>query len=172
MQKGIGFLMIFAGCAGLGVWYGKRYREQVQVLREFCRILEILEGEIRYGRCVLAQCCLQVANKTNEPFRQCFLNVYESMLQNGGESFEEICETCLKDGLKNVVANTEDKEVFIQCFSRAGFQEDILQLRMIEQGKNRLTDRLCAVEGEAISKYKLALGMGVMSGLLLIILLL
>ena len=172
MQKGIGFLMIFAGCAGLGAWYGKRYREQVQVLREFCRILEILEGEIRYGRCMLAQCCLQVANRTKEPFRQSFLKVYESMLHNRGESFEEICEVCLKDGLKDIVANAEDKEIFIQCFTGASFQEDILQLRMIEQGKNRLADRLCEVEGEAATKYKLALGMGVMSGLLLIILLL
>ena len=172
MQKGIGLFMIFAGCAGLGVWYGKRYQEQVQALREFCYILEILEGEIRYGRCVLAQCCLQVAKRTREPFRQSFLQVYERMLQNSGESFEEICVNCLKDGLKDVEANAEDKEIFIQCFSKAGFQEDILQLRMIEQGKNRLAQRLCTVEGEAAAKYKLALGMGVMSGLLLIILLL
>ena len=47
-----------------------------------------------------------------------------------------------------------------------------MQLRMIEQGKRQLEDRLCVMEGEAASKYKLALGMGVMSGLLLIILLL
>ncbi len=172
MQKGIGFLMIFAGCAGLGVWYGKRYKEQVQSLRQFCYILEILEGEIRYGRCVLAQCCLQVAEHTQGPFRQSFLQVYEMMLQNRGESFEEICEACLKNGLKDVEAKKEDKEIFIHCFSRAGFQEEVLQLRMIEQGRNRLADRLCAVEREAASRYKLALGMGVMSGLLLIILLL
>lgn len=172
MQKGIGFLMILAGCAGLGVWYGNRYREQVQALRQFCCILEILEGEIRYGRCVLAQCCLQVAKRTQDPFRKSFLQVYEKMQQNEGESFGEICESCLRAGLKDVVAKTEDKELFIQCFARVGFQEDVLQLRMIEQGKKQLEDKLCMVEGEAASKYKLALGMGVMSGLLLIILLL
>lgn len=172
MQRVIGFLMIFAGCAGIGMWYGNRYREQVQVLRDFCYILEILAGEIRYGRCVLAQCCLQVAKRTQEPFRQSFMQVYERMLQNGGESFEEICEGGLKEGLKDIAAKAEDKEIFIQCFSKAGFQEDILQLRMIEQGKRQLEDRLCVMEGEAASKYKLALGMGVMSGLLLIILLL
>lgn len=172
MQKMLGFLMIFAGCTGLGAWYGNRYREQVQTLRQFCYILELLEGEIRYGRCVLAQCCLQVAEHTREPFRQSFLRVYERMQQNGGESFEEICEDCLKTGLKEVVAKTEDKEIFIHCFSKVGFQEEVLQLRMIEQGKSRLEDRLYAVEREAVSRYKLALGIGVMSGLLLVILLL
>lgn len=172
MQKTIGFLMIFAGCAGIGIWYGNRYREQVHILREFCYILEILEGEIRYGRCVLAQCCLQVANRTEGLFQQSFMKVYERMLQNEGESFEEICESSLGEGLKDVVAKAEDKEIFIQCFSKAGFQENVLQLRMIEQGKRQLEDRLRTIEGEVASKYRLALGMGVMSGLLLIILLL
>ena len=172
MQKVIGFLMIFAGCAGIGVWYGNRYHEQVRTLRAFCYILEILEGEVRYGRCVLAQCCFQVAKRVEEPFRQSFMQIYERMLQNRGESFEEICECGLKEGLKHVVAKTEDKEIFIQCFSKAGFQEDILQLRMIEQGKKQLADRLCAIEQAVAAKCKLAVGMGVMSGLLLIILLL
>lgn len=171
MQKGIGFLMIFLGCTGLGVWYQHRYLEQVRILRQFCYILEMLEGEIRYGRYVLSECCLKLAERVGEPFKESFRQIYERMLQNTGESFGEICESCLPAKMKDVVAKPEDKEVFIQCFSRTGFQEDILQLRIIEQGKEQLTSRLREVEKESIPKCKLALGMGVMSGLLLIILL-
>lgn len=172
MQRVIGFFMIFAGCAGLGAWYGNRYRNQVQALRQFCYILELFEGEIRYGRSLLAECCYLLAGRMEQPYRNCFLQIYEKMQENEGESFRKICEGCLRSGLKEVEAKEEDKDLFIQCFSEAGFQEDVLQMRMIEQGKKRLSDRLCRVEGESVSKCKLALGMGVMSGLLLIILLL
>ncbi len=172
MQRVIGFFMIFAGCAGLGVWYGRLYREQVKTLRQFCRILDFFEAEIRFGRCGLPECCLRLAQRSEEPFQNCFWNIYERYSENNGESFQTICGECLEQGLQNLVVQREDREVFMRCFASGGYEEDVLQLRVIEQSREQLSERLVLTERENVSKYKLALGMGVMSGLLLIILLL
>ncbi len=171
MQRVVGFIMIFAGCSGLGVWYGKQYREQIKTLRSFCRILEYFEAEIRFGRAVLSECCLKLADRTQEPFRSSFYDIYDKFYENSGESFGDICRESLENGLKNLVVKKEDKEVFINCFSSGGYEENLLQIRLIEQAREELADRLALAEQENASKYKLALGMGVMSGLLLIILL-
>ena len=70
-----------------------------------------------------------------------------------------------------MAAKSEDKELLINCFVKSGYEEDVLQLRMIEQTKKQLEQRLEYVSKENMSKYRVALGMGVMSGLLLVILL-
>lgn len=171
MQKVIGFFLIFVGCAGLGLWYGDRYKEQVYNLRYLCHILELFEGEIRYGKCLLTECCLRLSEKLEEPYKRTFLRIYQKSNENTGESYALICRECMETELKDLVINQEDRELFIRCFAENGYEEDILQLRIIEQTKKRMSDRLETVEKDNISKYKVAMGMGVMSGLLLIILL-
>lgn len=170
MQKVIGFILIFTGCTGLGLWYGWQFTLQLRALQEFCRILELFLGEIRFGRSTLPQCCLKLAERTEEPYKQGFQMIYERIQENSGESFEEICTSCLEQGLKGVRAHTHDKELFIQCFSKSGFEEDTLQLRSIEQTKEELEDRMSALSKENASKCRLALSLGTMSGLLIIIL--
>lgn len=157
---------------GLGIWYGEQYKEQIYNLRYLCHILELFEGEIRYGKCLLSECCLRLSEKLEEPYKRTFLKVYQRSNENTGEGFAPICRECMEQEMKNLVINGDDKELFIRCFAGTGYEEDILQLRIIEQVKMQLSDRLKAVEKENASKYKVAMGMGVMSGLLLIILLL
>ena len=171
MQKIVGFIMIFAGCAGLGVWYGSRFQCQISVLKDFCHMLELFLGEIRFGRSTLPECCLRLAQRMEEPYKACFDEIYERSLENSGESFEELCSTSLAQGLKGVEASWEDKELFINCFAKSGYEEDVLQLRVVEQTKAELEKKLTLMEAQASSRYRLSLSLGAMSGLLLIILL-
>lgn len=170
MQKIIGFGMILAGCTGLGVWYSTQFQLQLRNLQEMCRILEILLGQIRYGRCTLPECCHQLAKKANEPYRSCFSSIYEAACLNHGESFGQICKKNLEKNLQKLVVDKADKELFISCFTQGGFDEDMLQMCMIEQTKVELEGRLQALSKENTSKCRLALSLGAMSGLLLVIL--
>lgn len=171
MQKMVGFLMILAGCGGLGIWYGQQYQEQVRTLRYFIHILELFEAQIRYGKCLLAECCLKLGEKLEAPYKDIFYEIYRKSKEHSGESFEDICGRSMEEGMRNVVASFEDKELLINCFAKSGYEEDILQLRIIEQTKNQMAQRLEDMAGENMMKCKLALGMGIMSGLLLVILL-
>lgn len=170
MQRVAGFIMIFVGCLGLGVWYSSQFQSQINVLKEFCRILELFSGEVRFSRCSLPECCLRLSQKMEEPYRRSFYEIYEKMCENNGECFGELCRENLEKGLKEVVANEADKTLFINCFVNSGYEDDVLQLRMIEQSKKELEERLTLLMAENTSKCRLALGLGAMSGLLLIIL--
>ncbi len=172
MQKIIGFVMIFAGCSGLGAWYSLQFRRQQGALQDMCRILELLLGQIRFGRCTLPECCYQLTERVGEPYKSSFLAVYEAACANGGESFGRLCEVQLRKDLQKLVVDKADRELFISCFSQSGYEEDRLQLRMIEQTKEELEERLHRLSQENTSKCRLALSLGTMSGLLLIILLL
>ncbi len=170
MQKIMGFVMIFAGCSGLGAWYSLQFRKQLTNLQDMCRILELLLGQIRFGRCTLPECCLQLTERVGEPYRSSFLAIYEAACLNRGESFGQLCETQLRQDLQKLVVDKEDRELFMSCFSKCGFEEDRMQLRIIEQTKEELEERLHRLSQENTSKCRLALSLGTMSGLLLIIL--
>lgn len=170
MQKIVGFVMIMAGCCGLGAWYSMQFQKQLKNLREMCRILELLLGEIRYGRCTLPECCRQLTERVEEPYQSCFWGIYEAACLNQGESFGELCREYLEKDLKELVVDKADKERFISCFTKCGFAEGMMQLRTIEQTKEELEERLQGLSQENTSKCRLALSLGAMSGLLLVIL--
>ena len=91
MQKLFGLGMILIGCIGLGLWYSSQFQKQLKDLREMCGILELLLGEIRFGRSTLPECCFHMVERVEEPYKNCFREIYESACRNQGESFGEIC---------------------------------------------------------------------------------
>ncbi len=163
--------MIFAGCSGLGVWYSREFQGQIQVMKTWCRILELFLGEIRYSRCTLPECCMRVAKRMEAPYKELFLNIYMYSHENTGESFGEVCKSILEEGVEKENASKEDKELFVSCFMNCGYEEDYLQLRSFEQTKEELDKKVLTLEAVLASKCRLALSLGSMSGLLLIILL-
>ena len=170
MQKIIGFLMIITGCFGLGVWYSGQFKAQLKGLQEMCRILELLEGEIRFGRSTLPECCLQLTDRVAEPYKSCFREIYDTTCENQGETFGTLCKEVLDKKLKELVVDKSDKDLFVKCFSQSGFSEGRMQLRIIEQTKEELEERLHKLNRESADKCRLALSLGAMSGLLLVIL--
>lgn len=170
MYKIIGFVMILAGCSGLGAWYSLQFHKQLKNLQDMCRILELLQGQIRFGRCTLPECCLRLTERVEEPYKSSFFKIYEAACNNNGESFGQLCEMQLQEDLQQLVAEKEDKERFIGCFTKSGYEEDRMQLRVIEQTKEELEERVHRLSQENSSKCRLALSLGTMSGLLLVIL--
>ena len=87
MQKIIGLLLMLSGCMGLGLWHSLQYKQQLENLHKICYILELMCGEIRYGRCTLPECCRQLTKRVEAPYRDVFLQIYEVCMENNGESF-------------------------------------------------------------------------------------
>lgn len=171
MQKVVGIFMIFVGCSGLGVWYGLQFQEQILVLKELCHVLELFLSEIRFVRCTLPEGCLRVAQRMKEPFATVFESIYERSCENTGESFGEICKEILVEGLQEEKISEEDKKLFIDSFVTGGYEEDIMQLRAMEQAKEELDKKVSLLETGVVARCRLALSLGTMSGLLIIILL-
>lgn len=172
MQKIIGFSMILAGCLGLGLWYSSRFQRQEKTLREFCRILELFAGQIRFERCTLQEGMFQITQRLEEPYRKLFADIYREALENRGESFADICGRHLEEGLKELPCRRQEKEIFLKCFAAEGFEEDRMQLCMMERAKQELEERVRETVAENEARCRLALSLGGMSGLLLVLLLL
>lgn len=171
MLKVAGSCMILAGCLGMGLWYKGQFTGRIKALRLLQTILELLCSEIRYGRGTLPECCGRVAARIAQPCGDAFRQIAERMKENGGESFEEIFREYMKEPLREMPLADEDREEFLRFVPGSGFMDGQMQIRMIEVSREQLEERAKKLERESAEKCRMAVGLGAMSGLMLILIL-
>lgn len=171
MLRMLGACMIFSGCLGLGLWYRFRLTGRLRVVRTLKGILELLAGEVRYGRSTLPECCSHVARYLEPPFDMAFLKIGRKMEENTGISFGEAFREEMEAAFADLPLKAEDRENFLYFTSQTGFADSQMQLRAMEQGMERLSVAQEALERENAEKCKMAVGLGAMGGLLLILVL-
>lgn len=171
MLKGIGGVMIFMGCMGLGVWYRGQLTGRVKALRLLKSILELLASEVRYGRATLPECCRHVASQLPAPFCEALREVDERMRRNDGDTFAAVFFECMRKPLEELPLRSEDRENFLGFASGEGFQDGRMQLRTLERSSELLSDTVERLQKENVEKCRMAVGLGVMGGLLLILVL-
>lgn len=129
-------------------------------------------GEIQYGKTTLPECCKRVGERQEEPYRSALLHIYQIMRENTGECFAGVfCEN-MEECLKHVAIVKEDKEHFLAFAAGESFEDGRMQLRTIERSRELLLLSAEKMEKENAEKCRMAVGLGAMSGLLLIIILL
>lgn len=170
MYKVLGFILIMAGCTGLGMWYSVQFRLHIRNLKQMCHILMLMEGQVRFGRSTLPECCMQIAQRVEEPFKSSLEEIYENVNKNNGSSFGQVSRDCYERKLKKLVVSEKEKEGFIACFANAGFEEDDMQIQNIAQERQELETDLEELNKSLASRCKLAMSLGTMSGVLLMIL--
>ena len=171
MLKGIGGIMIFMGCLGLGVWYREQLTGRVRALRLLKSILELLSSEVRYGRSTLPECCRHVASQLPTPFCEALREVDERMHKNDGDTFAAVFCECMKKPLEELPLRREDRENFLGFASEGGFSDRQMQLRTLERSSELLSDTAERLQRENVEKCRMAVGLGAMGGLLLILVL-
>ena len=65
----------------------------------------------------------------------------------------------------------EDKEAFLKFIPENGYMDSQMQLLSIQRSRNLLENTIESLEGENIEKCRLAVGLGAMSGMLLVLIL-
>lgn len=171
MLKLAGACMILTGCLGLGFWYRRQFTGRVRALRDMCNTLSLLCSEIRYGRRTLPECCEHVADRLTGAFSPAFRRIADKMRENTGESFARVFEECCGAFLKEMPLKEEDREEFLRFVSAGTFSDGQMQLALIEQSREQLEARAAALERENGEKCRMAVGLGAMSGLLIILVL-
>ena len=171
MLKGIGGVMIFAGCLGLGVWYRGQLTGRVRALRLLKRILELLSGEIRYGRATLPECCRHIAVHLPTAFCNAMQEVDERMRRNDGDTFPSVFCKCMRKPLNELPLREEDRENFLGFVSESGFMDSQMQLQTLDRSCKLLADTTERLQKENVEKCRMAVGLGAMGGLLLILML-
>ena len=90
MVKLLGAGMILSGCFGLGIWYRSQFFGRIKALNKLAEILELLAGEVRYGRSALPECCLHIAGYLDASYSEAFSRVGRRIEENAGFSFGEV----------------------------------------------------------------------------------
>ncbi len=165
----VGALLILSGCTGLGLWYKEQLLGRLRALRTLTAILEMLMSEIRYGRATLPECCKEVASRLEEPYRIAFTQVYQECDKVTGASFGEIFVKRMEQCFTQLPLKKEDREIFLSPFKAQGFWDGQMQLKSLEQSLFRLNDIIRIQNEEQREKCRMSVGLGVMSGLLLVI---
>ena len=171
MVRILGGCMIFSGGLGLGLWYRSWLLGRARALRSLGSILELLAGEVRYGRATLPECCSRTARHLTAPFGEAFQRIGNRMEENTGVSFGETFREEMEGVLKELPLETEDRENFLRFTSQTGFMDGQMQLRAMEQSLELLRGTWEKLEQENTEKCKMAVGLGALGGLLLILVL-
>lgn len=171
MLKLLGSCMILTGSLGIGLWYRAQFTGRIRTLRILREILELLSGEVRYGRSALPECCSRVAKSFAPPFGSALERVGQSMCDNFGLSFGEVFQKEFEGALEEAQLKREDREAFLQFTRQACHADGQMQLRAMEQSAELLEKTQRALERENEGKCRMAVGLGAMSGILLILIL-
>lgn len=171
MLKVIGAVMILTGCAGTGLWYRSRFLGRIRALRQLAAILELLCSEIRYGRETLPECCGHAASRLPEEYRGAFRRIAERMRENTGESFAAVYAGETGKALDSLPLKEADRQEFLRFATQGSFADGQMQLRVIEQSREQLLKTVAVLESESADKCRMAIGLGAMSGLMIILVL-
>lgn len=171
MLKGLGCCMIFGGCLGLGMWYRSQLNGRLKALYSLQNILELLSGEVRYGRDTLPECCGHISRYLDPPFDGAFRKIGSRMEENTGMSFGEVFREEMDGILKELPLREQDRDNFLKFTQQTGFADSQMQLRSLEQGMEQLAAAQEHLARENEEKCRMAVGLGAMGGLLLILVL-
>ena len=166
----LGFGLVLVGCVGLGLWYGFRFRQEIQNLKTMCRVLKLLEGQVNYGCNTMAVSCMEIAERVEEPFKGCLTEIYHKACQNDGKAFGQVCKECFSQRLSKLFVGKREKQIFINCFLQSGFEEERQQSQSIQRERMELEEHLQELNKEIESKCRLSVSLGTMGGILLVIL--
>lgn len=171
MLRVVGACMILTGCLGLGLWYREQFLGRIRALRLLQTILELLGSEVRYGRETLPECCGRAAGRLPPPCGEAFRQVADRMGENTGESFEAVFRECVGEALGRLPLTEEDREDFFRFVPGNGYTDGQMQLRMIEQSRERLGARAESLERGNAERCRMAVGLGALGGLLILLVL-
>ena len=171
MLRTTGAAMILLGCLGLGMWYRSQFLGRVKNLRMLRQILDLWESEVHDGKATLGECCFHMQKQLQEPFRSCFERLNLKLREANGESCGKIFRTVLEEGMAELPLQQEDKEAFLQFIPENGYMDGRLQLLSIQRSRTLLENTIEKLERENAEKCRLAVGLGAMSGMLLVLIL-
>lgn len=163
--------MILLGCLGLGIWYRSQFLGRVRYLRMLQQILDLWESEVRYGKATLEECCRHMQRQLQEPFQSCFERLNLRLQAANGESCGKLLRKALEEGMSQLPLQQADKEAFLRFIPENGYMDSQMQLLSIQRSRSLLENTIESLEHDNAEKCRLAVGLGAMSGMLLVLIL-
>lgn len=167
----LGGVLILSGCFGLGLWYRQQFLGRLHTIRELIRILEQWISEIRYNSSTLPECCRQIGRQRKDRLGEVCTEVYREYTETEGVGFLEMAEESFRRQLGTLPLKKEDIDEFLRFAEKEGYADETMQIKSIELSRQELEHTAEVQQREIIQKCRLSVGLGAMSGLLLLLIL-
>lgn len=172
MQKFLGSLFVILATSMAGIMYGKDLTEYVKNLSDIRRILQMIQGEMRYTSAPLGNLFYDLSRKVREPYKSWLEKIAEETEQREEDQFEVIWNKCVDEQLKSLhlkqIHLIKIKE-FGSYFGKTNYETfEQTGSAYIEDIDYEIQKLRIAVE----SKKRIAGYIGIMSGIFIVILLL
>ena len=155
----LGGFLILLGCFGMGLWYRQQFLGRLYTIRELIRILEQWISEIRYNGSTLPECCRQTGRQRKDMLGEICTEVYREYAETEDAGFLELAEKSFRRQLRMLPLKKED------------IADETMQIKSIELSRQGLEHTADMQQREITQKCRLSVGLGAMSGLLILLLL-
>lgn len=170
-MKWIGAVMVMIASSGIGFLYASEVNKRKSELEEFCRLLQLLLGDIRYMRATLQEAVGKAIRRHHGSFSLFLSELSDSLVKSPGISFAEIWKEAVMKGLSTSSLNAVDKQKVIQFGEMISFAERETIMACFEQYISEVNAEIVEVHNTAASKVKLYRSLGVLTGIFIVVLL-
>lgn len=167
----LGGVLILSGCFGLGMWYRQQFLGRLHTIRELIRILEQWISEIRYNSSTLPECCRQIGRQRQDRLGEICDEVYREYTEAEDIGFLEMAGDSFRRQLRTLPLKKEDIDAFLRFAGKEGYADETMQIKSIELSRQELEHTAEVQQREIPQKCRLSVGLGAMSGLLLLLIL-
>ena len=166
-----GAILILLGCSGTGVLFRKELQNRLKTLKNLHLVVQLRKSESEFQKKPVYEVCGSIASRTPQPLRKALERIAQRMQENKGERFETIFINYTREPLKAMALKDEDLEIFYSFLATSGYTDLSQQLKLLDRCEYMLLEKIKVLTLENPGKSRMALGLGVLSGLLVLLML-
>lgn len=155
----------------MGFRMGDALEERIRDLYTIKKMLQLFEGEMRYGNALLEEIFLSCGRRLKNPFGSFLTETGALLSKLPGEMLKDIWEQGVRNSLKKSFLTEKDKEELILFGRQLGYLDIEMQQKVLFQYEAVLNLQLQELQKEVAKRRSLYRSLGVLAGLLIVILL-
>lgn len=171
MLKIFGIILVLAASWGYGnglVARLGRHRENLTACRE---ILDLLSGEIRYGKTPLNEAFVQISDRIGGTAGRLLRKIADQIESGGYRSLEAVWKEAFTDAGKELELTDQELKVMLRAGKNLGYLDVQAQVSNLKLYSRQIEIFLEQAEKTAAEKKKLYRSLSMAAGLLVVLLL-
>ncbi len=155
----------------MGIMYRRRAQQRVNELKGLQQMIELMAGQIRFERDTLPQVCMKISGYLDGDYGKMLFRIYQIMEENPGIEFSKIYREEMMSTIRSFPLKAQEKSFALALFDGNGFEDRQMQIDML-QNRYRMIQHMIQDAEEAQGKIgRIAVGMGILTGLFIVIVL-
>lgn len=167
----LGAVFTVTGTTGTALCILNRRKQQIYQLKRLAYGFELLAGEISYSRASLPEGLCRAGEKLEEPFSSFFINVSERLMEQEGSTFSVLWQEETQKLAEELSLEKSEKEQLLTFPDAVWFLDGSMQKEAAERFSQDFLKKAEDLELKEKEQRKMVLGLGIVTGLMTVVLL-